>query len=102
MKTGNRRQLTMVGFAIALAFGVANCAGAPKDPRMVSQCQQGLDHAFQELEQAKANGLSGTISWSKAATLLSAAKMQQQFDKYPNCIDKVKRAIFYIQESQKA
>ena len=84
-----------------ICFNLLNCAGAPRDPQMVSQCKKGLDTAFQELEQAKTNGFSGSVNWSKAATLLSAAKMQQQFDKYPNCLDKIKRARFYITESQK-
>lgn len=81
---------------------LTHCAGAPKDPQMASLCQQGLDNAFHELKQAKANGFSASVNWSKAATLLSAAKVQQQFNKYPNWIDKVKRARFYIKESQKA
>jgi hypothetical protein len=96
------RQFVIVAVGVFLALELVGCAGAPKDPQLAAQCRQGLENAFQELEQAKANGFSGSVSWSKAATLLSTAKIQQQFDKYPNCIDKVKRARFYIKESQKA
>ena len=79
----------------------ANCAGAPHSPQLANQCEQGLHSAFQELDQAKAQGFGGTVSWTKAATLLSTAKIQQQFDKFPNCINKIERARFYIKESQK-
>lgn len=96
------RQFVIVAVGVFLALVLVGCAGAPKDPQLADQCRQGLENAFQELEQAKANGFSGSVSWSKAASLLSTAKIQQQFDKYPNCIDKVKRARFYIKESQKA
>ena len=80
---------------------LASCAGAPQNPQLAHQCEQGLHSAFQELDQAKAKGFGGTVSWTKAATLLSTAKVQQQFDKFPNCINKIKRARFYIKESQK-
>ncbi len=96
------RPFVFVAVGVYLALGLVGCAGTPKDPQLASQCRQGLENAFQELEHAKTNGFSGSVNWSKATALLSAAKMQQQFDKYPNCIDKVKRARYYIRESQKA
>ena len=78
-----------------------NCAGAPNNPQLANKCEQGLQSAFQELDQAKTKGFGGTVSWTKAATLLSTAKLQQQFDKFPNCVNKIERARFYIKESQK-
>ncbi|MEO7859401.1 MAG: hypothetical protein ABIU05_02980 [Nitrospirales bacterium] len=101
MNTVKVNKLAALVIGIATMLVLTHCVGAPKDPQMASLCQQRLDNAFRELEQAKANGFSGSVNWSKAATLLSAAKVQQQFDKYPNCIDKVKRARYYIKESQK-
>jgi hypothetical protein len=41
------------------------------------------------------------VDWTKAASLLSAASIQQEFGKYPNCVDKVRRARYYIEQSQK-
>ncbi len=87
-------------FVGALTFLLASCAGTPQKPQMALKCHQGLNAGFAELDLAKSRGFSQTVSWSKAATLLSAAKIQQQFDKYPNCINKIKRARFYIQASQ--
>lgn len=75
------------------------CAARPPNGQDI-KCAKGLDTAYAELEQAKANGFSNSISITKAAGLLAAAKIQQQFDKWPNCIDKVKRARFYIKQAQ--
>lgn len=86
---------TSVLISAAFCLSLGACARMPH----VSQaeaCANGVDRAFAELGDAKANGFSGTVSWVKAASLLSAAKVQQQFEKYPNCIDKVNRAREYI------
>lgn len=57
--------------------------------------------AYEQLDFAKAKGFSGTVDWTKGASLLSAASIQQEFGKYPNCVDKVRRARYYIEQSQK-
>ncbi len=87
-------------FLVVLALLLASCAGTTPKPRLANQCHQGLNAGFSELDLAKANGFSGSVSWAKAATLLSTAKIQQQFDKFPNCVNKIKRARYYIQVSQ--
>lgn len=83
----------MVGLLVA-------CSGAPKDAEIARQCETGLKSAYDELNYAKAKGFSGTVDWTKAASLLSAASIQQEFGKYPNCVDKVQRARYYIKQSQ--
>ena len=90
MKAANALILSTV-----LCLGLGACSSMPR-PDLAQACASGLDQAFTELDDAKAKGFSGTVSWVKAASLLSAAKVQQQFEKYPNCIDKVKRAREYI------
>lgn len=65
------------------------------------QCADGLKAAEMELEDAKVKGFSSTLAWTKAANLIIAANVQQQFEKFPNCIDKVRRARAYIQASQR-
>jgi len=65
------------------------------------QCENGLNVAYKELDMAKANGFDATVEYSKAASLLGAAKIQSEFGKYPNCIDKVQRARAYIVKSRK-
>lgn len=77
------------------------CSGHPSKPGLARQCDDGLQQAKRELDAAKANGFSGSVHWAKAASLLSAAAIQQQFEKYPNCVDKVEKARYYIRESQR-
>ncbi|WP_028486332.1 hypothetical protein [Thiomicrorhabdus chilensis] len=81
-------------------FLMAGCASNPNSS-LAMQCENGLDIAYKELDYAKANGFDGTVEYTKALSLLSAAKIQQQFGKYPNCIDKVERAREYIKASQR-
>jgi hypothetical protein len=86
--------------SILLLAAAAGCAGNPNSSR-ADQCEGGLKAAYRELDLAKANGFEGTVEYSKAAGLLTAAKVQQEFGKYPNCIDKVQRARAYIVKSRK-
>ena len=53
------------------------------------------------LDFAKAKGLGGTWEITKAATLLTGAKIQSEFGKYPNCVDKVRRARAFIARSRR-
>lgn len=78
---------------------VAACAG----PAMAGQsevCQNGISQAYAELKQAKAQGLDGVVAVAEAGSLLTTAKIQQQFEKYPECIDSVKRARKYIRQAR--
>ena len=87
--------------AAALAAGLPACAGPPTNPSLARQCEHGLEVAYAELDRADTKGFGGTVDWTKAASLLSAAKVQEQFGKYPNCVDKVKRARYYIRQSRR-
>ena len=84
----------------ALCVSLGACARMPSGSQATA-CANGLDRAFAELGDAKADGFSGTVSWVKAGSLLSAAKVQQQFEKYPNCIEKVHRAREYIRMARR-
>jgi len=64
------------------------------------QCADKLHRAQEELHRAKVDGFNGTVAWTKAASLITAAGIQKQFEKYPNCIDKADRARGYIRESR--
>ena len=64
-------------------------------------CAAELDTAWRDLDIAKAEGFAGTVSYGKAVGLLTGAKTQQTFERYEGCIDKAKRARFYIAESRK-
>ncbi len=65
-----------------------------------SSCAQQLDAAWAELDLAKAEGFAGTVSYSKALTLITGAKTQQQFEAYEGCTRKAQKARFYIRESR--
>jgi hypothetical protein len=66
-----------------------------------AQCSEGLRVAYEELDYAKAKGFGGTVSYSKAASLLTQAKVQKEFQRYESCTDKVARARLFIVDSQK-
>jgi hypothetical protein len=93
------RSLVLLLLVIILATSTG-CAGNPNSS-LAAQCENGLDVAYKELDFAKAHGFGGTVEYTKAASLLGAAKIQSEFGKYPNCIDKVQRARAYIAKSQK-
>ncbi|MCY1293423.1 hypothetical protein D9M68_208120 [compost metagenome] len=80
-----------------LVLALAGCAGktAYRD-----SCANQLDTAWRELDLAKAEGFAGTVSYSKALSLLTAAKTQQQFEGYQGCTEKSEKARFYIRESR--
>ena len=94
------RLTALVPGMTSLAILLGACAGPPKNPLAAEQCEKGLEVAYEELDFAKAKGFGGTVDWTKAASLLSAASIQKEFGKYPNCIDKVQRARYYIEQSQ--
>jgi hypothetical protein len=83
----------------ALAVTLTGCAGRIATDQG-QECSDGLRTAYQELDLAKVKGFSGTVQWSKAAGLLSAAEWDKQVEKFPGCIDKVQRARSYIRDSQ--
>jgi hypothetical protein len=86
---------------IVIVGTLAACSGAPKDLQLAEQCESGLIVAYDELNFAEAKGFGGTVDWTKAAGLLTGASFQKEFGKYPNCVDKVRRARYYIEHSQK-
>ena len=80
-----------------VALLLVGCAGKTQ---YRSTCANQLDAAWKELSLAEAEGFAGTVSYSKALSLLTAAKAQQQFEAYEGCTSKSERARFYIRESR--
>lgn len=70
------------------------------DPDLAKACSDGIDVAYNELTTAETQGFGGSVQWTKAASLLSAARVQLEFEHYPNCLDKVKRARDLIKRAQ--
>ena len=92
--------LKPISMIVFTALFMASCSGNISSNHAL-QCADGLKAAEAELEDAKVKGFGGTIAWAKAANLIIAANVQRQFEKFPNCIDKVQRARSYIQASQR-
>ncbi|MCL5776431.1 hypothetical protein M1105_05440 [Limibaculum sp. FT325] len=87
-------------FAIGIVLGAlaAGCSGDRADVGLGPACAGGLEAGYRELNQAEASGLSGSVKWSKAASLLGAAKVQEQFGEYQNCVIKVREARAFLRE----
>ncbi|WP_455203318.1 hypothetical protein [Kaarinaea lacus] len=92
-------RITLPTTIIALQLLVIGCAGQPTTSA-AQRCENGLEISYNELEAAEAKGFGGSVAYIKATGLLTGAKVQQQFGKYPNCIDKVKRARYYIKQAK--
>ena len=82
---------------VAVALAVSGCTTVTKGRE---RCADLLDVAWKELDLAKAQGFSGTVSYSKAAALLTRAKTNQLVEDFPECIETAERARFYISESR--
>lgn len=95
MKFINR--LTLLIAAPIIIFTVG-CAGGPKPYR--NQCAEELDLAWFELSIAEAEGFAGTVSYSKALSLLTAAKTMQAVENFDRCYNKASKARYYINESR--
>ena len=88
----------LAGLSLSL-FLLTACAGNPNSAA-AQQCSDELSEAYSELDINRANGFDGTVNYAKAASLLTAAKVQEEFGHYPNCIEKVMRARAYIAKSK--
>ena len=85
--------------ALALFLG-AGCTGNLKSSPQGRQCSQGLDAAYADLSAARSDGFGGAVELTKAGSLLTAARVQYEFEHYPNCIEKVRRARVYIKNAR--
>ena len=88
----------LVIVAILGTLAMSACTGEPGEPSLATPCADGLSTASRELRNAEARGLTGSVQWTKAASLLAAAKVQQQFEEYQNCVIKVREARGYLRE----
>lgn len=88
----------------ALTVVLAGCGSAPVKPEqehaLATRCDQAINVGYKELDFSNANGFGGSWEYAKAASLLSAAKVQSSFGGYSGCIEKVKTARAYIKASK--
>lgn len=84
----------------AILTGSLLLSGCAAKVQNRGNCAAQLDAAWKEMDLARAEGFSGTISYSKAMGLLTTAKTQQQFEGYDGCAENASKARFYIRESR--
>lgn len=87
-----------IALPLFIIVGIAGCAGAPKPDRVA--CADTLGAAWSELDIAKAEGFAGTVSYTKAFSLLTAAKTKQTVENFDGCVASAEKARFYISESR--
>lgn len=85
---------------IALSLMALVLSGCAAKTAYRDSCATQSDTAWRELDLAKAEGFAGTVSYSKALTLLTGAKTSQQFEGYESCARNAEKARFYIRESR--
>jgi hypothetical protein len=83
---------------VTSAMMLAGCTGmATQDKRVL--CDDSVDAAWSELDIAKTRGFAGSVSYSKALSLLTMAKSQQAVESFDNCIRNAEKARYYIRQS---
>lgn len=83
---------------LGLAMLAAACSGEPGEARFGPACSDGLEVAERELQAARSDGFGDTVRWTKAASLIGAARVQEGFGEYQNCVIKVREARAYLRE----
>ena len=83
---------------LCLALLPAACTGEAGEASLGPACTDGLALAERELEAARADGFGESVKWTKAASLIGAARVQEGFEEYQNCVIKVREARGYLRE----
>ncbi len=91
-------KIILASSLLVLATTLSACAGKTQ---YRSACDQEIEAAWSELSIAKADGFSGTVSYTKALGLITSARTMQTVENFDNCYNQAKDARFYIRESRK-
>ena len=91
-------KLFLISSLIAFTFILTSCSGktAYRD-----SCGNEVDAAWNELSLAKTKGLVGTVSYTKAASHITAARTMQAVENFDACYKEAKKARTYIRASYK-
>lgn len=81
---------------LCVTLALASCAGKTE---FRSSCGSESDAAWNELSIAKAKGFGGTLSYTKAVSLLTAARTMQGVENFDACYRNAKKAREYIHNS---
>jgi hypothetical protein len=91
-------KIIVVSSLLVLVATLSACAGKTQ---YRTACAQEIETAWSELSIAKADGFSGTVSYTKALGLITSARTMQTVENFDNCYNQAKDARFYIRESRK-
>ncbi|MFA5493992.1 MAG: hypothetical protein WC247_04370 [Porticoccaceae bacterium] len=91
-------QLPKTAILALASLLLAGCSGLPSPYR--EGCKNGVNSAWRELDIAKAEGFAGTVSYTKAFSLITTARTMQTVENFDGCIKNAQKARFYIQESR--
>lgn len=83
---------------ISLALVAAGCSGEPGEAALGPNCAEGLAAAERELDTARAQGFGESMAWTRAASLIGAARVQQGFGEYENCVIKAREARVHLRQ----
>lgn len=97
----NPMKIFLLSSALFVAVLSSGCASTHPNPDAAKQCEEGIAAADAEFNQAQAEGFGAALEMMKASALINAARVQKEFGKYPNCVDKVERARAYIADAKK-
>lgn len=87
-----------ISSTIAIFTLLSGCA-AINEVQLADRCNSSLSTANAELKKAQNGNMIRAESLSTAASLISSARIQQQYERYPTCINKTARAMYYISRS---
>jgi len=93
----NLLRLSLI-FPVSLSICLYSCASKTE---FRSSCASESDAAWKELSLAKAKGFGGTVSYTKALSLLTAARTMQVAENFDACYNNAKEARSYIRSSYK-
>ncbi len=91
------QKLLTTTLSIIVLLSITACAGKTQ---FRSACDKEIEAAWSELSIAKADGFSGTISYTKAFSLITAARTMQTVENFDACYNNAKDARFYIRQSR--
>ena len=84
-----------------MSIALAGCKTGLMTHQSKTDCAHGLENAYDDLNAAKDAGYQSSVSWSKAATMISSAKVKQSHQDFSGCVDDVKQANYLIEQSKK-
>ena len=63
-------------------------------------CESALQAAENDLKYARANSIGKAFHWTRAGALIAAARTQQQFSEYQNCVLKAESARRILSQNE--